>query len=66
VWFDSERCKRGIDGLSTYRREYDETNKVFKGSPVKDWATHPADAFQTLALSYGTRHKFGKLERAVA
>uniref|UniRef100_A0A6M3LHC4 Putative terminase n=1 Tax=viral metagenome TaxID=1070528 RepID=A0A6M3LHC4_9ZZZZ len=50
-WFDQTRCQRGIDALSSYRKHYDETNKVFGVSPVHDWSSHGADAFQTLALT---------------
>lgn len=48
-WFDSERCKRGLDALSQYRREYDEKLKIFKVSPLHDWTSHGADALRTRA-----------------
>ena len=51
-WFDAVACDRGIEGLSQYRKEYDDTNKVFRIKPVHDWASHPADAFQTLAIGH--------------
>ncbi len=53
-WFDEVACQYGLDGLSSYRSEYDETNKVQKRTPIHDWASHPADSFQTFALA----HKF--------
>jgi len=56
-WFDKERCNTGIQGLISYRKDYDEKNKVFKLRPVHDWASHPADAFQTLALGFQFRQK---------
>jgi hypothetical protein len=56
-WFDEMACRYGLDGLSSYRSEYDETNRVYKRRPVHDWASHPADAFQTLGLA----HRFKQL-----
>lgn len=53
VWFDAERCKRGIDALRNYRKDYDETREVFRLRPIHDWASHGADAFRTGA-SYQT------------
>jgi phage terminase large subunit len=45
-WFDAERCKRGLEALTQYRREYDEKNRVFKINPLHDWTSHAADAFR--------------------
>jgi hypothetical protein len=59
-WFDEQACRLGIDGLASYRSEFDEKNRVLRAQPVHDWASHPADAFQTLALA----HKFsGMIEK---
>lgn len=46
MWFDAERCARGIDCLRMYRAEYDDKNKVLKPKPLHDWASHGADAFR--------------------
>jgi phage terminase large subunit len=51
-WFDAVSCDRGIEALSQFRKEYNEINKVFKLTPVHDWASHGADAFQTLAIGH--------------
>ena len=56
-WFDKDRCDIGIQGLISYRKDYDEKNKVFKLRPVHDWASHPSDAFQTLALGFQFKKK---------
>lgn len=45
-WIDEERCKRGLEALTQYRREYDEKNKVFKLNPLHDWTSHAADALR--------------------
>ena len=58
-WFDSERCRAGLDALMNYRRDYNERLREFKASPVHDWASHGADAFRGLAV----RHRVPVLER---
>jgi hypothetical protein len=46
------KCQRGIGSLRSYRKEYDEKNQTYHVRPVHDWASHGADAFQTLALGH--------------
>lgn len=52
--FDEEACEEGIAGLDAYRKEWDEKHGVWKSIPLHDWASHPADAFQQLALFHKT------------
>lgn len=40
----------GLNGLSNYRREWDDNRKKFRDEPRHDWASHPADAFRYLAV----------------
>lgn len=47
--FDATACKRGLDALRQYRKEWDETRKVFHDRPLHDWTSHAADAFRYLA-----------------
>lgn len=47
--FDAVRCKDGLEALRQYRADFDEVLKVFRDVPLKNWASHPADAFQVLA-----------------
>lgn len=52
---DDERGKRmelGIDGLKSYRREWDEDLKTFRENPLKDWAEHIGSAWRYLGLSW--------------
>lgn len=51
-WFDAKRCARGIDALENYKKEYDDKKKTFIATPVRDWAKHGADAFETLAMNH--------------
>lgn len=50
-WFDKVRCERGLDGMRQYQKEWDEKRSVFKTTPLHDWASNPADAFRTFAVS---------------
>lgn len=47
--FDAVRCKDGLEALRQYKADYDEVLKVFRDQPLKNWASHPADAFQCLS-----------------
>lgn len=51
-WFDEQRCQRGIEGLRHYRKMFNTRTSEFTGTPVHNWASHPADAFRTLAVRY--------------
>lgn len=49
-YFDADKCRRGIEALRQYRREYDDELKAFKKRPLHDWTSHAADAFRYLAM----------------
>lgn len=51
-YFDKEKCRQGIECLREYKAEWDEEARVFKKSPLHNWASHGADAFRTFALSW--------------
>lgn len=53
VVFDEKKCERGLECLRQYRREWDDDRKVFRDTPLHDWASHGADAFRYLALGVG-------------
>ncbi len=52
LWLDDKRAEHGINGLSSYQYEWDDKKKVFHSTPLHDWASHPADSLQTLALGW--------------
>ena len=56
-WFDSEKCKAGIEALKQYRRDYDEKMKAFRPRPLHDWTSHASDAFRYLAVGMGESPK---------
>lgn len=50
VWFDAEKCARGLQCLRNYRREFDEKRRVFKDKPLHDWTSHAADALRYFCM----------------
>ena len=56
MWFDSEKCERGIDGLIQYRYEWNDTRHTLSPKPLHDWASHPADALRTGAQAGDVTH----------
>ncbi len=49
--FDGQKTAKGLSGLRSYRREFDEEKKVYKDKPLHDWSSHGADAFRELAVN---------------
>lgn len=47
-----DRVDHGIEGLKSYRREWDEDFKTFRENPVKDWAEHIGSAWRYMGLSW--------------
>lgn len=52
TWFDAERCKRGVEALRQYRRDWDEKGKTWRMRPLHDWTSHSADAMRYLVTGY--------------
>jgi hypothetical protein len=50
LWFDKEKCARGIEALKAYRRKYDPILREYSPQPVKDWSTHASDALRYLII----------------
>lgn len=55
--FDHAKCAPGIEALIQYSRKWDEEAKVFHNVAKHDWASHPADAFRTLAMGLPSAYK---------
>jgi hypothetical protein len=48
-----ERCEElGIAALEMYQREWDDDKKMFKANPLHNWASHLADAFRYLSMTW--------------
>lgn len=50
AWFNEEPCRKGLHALRNYRKQYNRAMNEFTGTPVHNWASHPADALRTLAV----------------
>lgn len=53
---DQRTCYDGIEALRAYKREYNETAKVFRDKPLHNWASDGADAFRYLSLVAAQKH----------
>ncbi|MCC7122272.1 MAG: hypothetical protein IT493_12010 [Gammaproteobacteria bacterium] len=51
VVFDEAKTEEGFDGLVNYRRAVSKSTTEESSTIVHDWASHPADAFRTLAVA---------------
>ena len=50
MYFDADRCAKGIDALRQYREKFDEKRGIALG-PLHDWSSHAADAFRYLCAA---------------
>lgn len=51
-YFDADKTYEGYEALKLYRREWDDAKKVFRDTPLHNWASNPADAFRGLAIAW--------------
>ena len=49
---DIPEVEPGLEALRQYQREWDDNRKVFRISPLHNWASNPADAFRMLAVAW--------------
>lgn len=52
AYFDKAKCQVGIEGLKSYRREWDAEMKTFRDNPVKDWSEHIGSAWRYFGLCW--------------
>lgn len=45
------KCDKLIDGLFSYRREFNEKLDMYSDRPVHDWSSHPSDMFRYAAIN---------------
>ena len=51
-WFDELNCEQGINALRSYQREWDDVKRVFRKTPLHNWASHAADSFRYASMAY--------------
>lgn len=61
--FDATACKLGLKHLSEYRPAYDDTNNVYSLNPLRNSATHGADALQTFCMGWMRAFEFEDYQR---
>lgn len=49
-FFDELYCKRGLECIYNYQKEWDDKKQTFKDAPLHDWSSHGADGFGYSAL----------------
>ena len=49
--FNEATCSDGINGLSSYRKEWDEKRGCYKNKPRHDAAEHPSSSFRYFAVA---------------
>jgi hypothetical protein len=50
--FDRTRTKQGVECLRSYRTDWDEKARAFKLTPAHNWASHGADGWRYLSISW--------------
>jgi len=50
--FDKKRTAQGVECLRSYRTEWDEKARAFKQTPAHNWASHGADGWRYLSISW--------------
>jgi hypothetical protein len=50
MWFDAEKCARGVSALQNYRRSWNDGLRTYSDRPLHDWTSHAADALRYWAL----------------
>lgn len=48
--FDAVNCKAGVDALRSYRRVLNQKTNEYGSTPLHDWSSHGANAFEYLAM----------------
>ena len=52
VFRATDEVEEGLDALTSYRQQVEGEGALTKAEPVHDWASHPADAFRTMAEAH--------------
>jgi len=48
AWFDDEVTSEGREALKQYHFNYDSDKRILTSTPVHDWSSHAADAFEII------------------
>lgn len=51
LWIDQTRCKRFVECIKNYQKEWNDKMGEFKASPLHDWSSHAADMLRYWAVT---------------
>jgi hypothetical protein len=51
LWIDQDKCKRFIEAISQYRKEWNDKMGEYKAHPLHDWTSHAADMLRYWAVT---------------
>jgi len=51
LWIDEEKCKRFLEAISQYRKEWNDKMGEYKPHPLHDWTSHAADMLRYWAVT---------------
>lgn len=51
LWIDQEKCKRFLEAISQYRKEWNDKMGEYKPHPLHDWTSHAADMLRYWAVT---------------
>lgn len=60
LWFDDVKCKQLLKCLLNYVKKYNEQYNVYSDQPLHNFASHAADAFRMLGITYTGNTRLSK------
>lgn len=60
LWFDTKNSSRLLKCLENYCKVYNESYNVYSDMPLHNWASHAADAFRMLGITYARSNTYSK------
>jgi phage terminase large subunit len=64
-WIDDQKCKYLLKCLLNYVKRFNEAYNVYSDAPLHNWASHSADAFRMLGLTYSQPQSDGTSLRQI-
>jgi hypothetical protein len=61
MWFDAEKCARGVSALQNYRRSWNDGLRTYSDRPLHDWTSHACFHGNTMVLTRGGTHRISDL-----
>lgn len=65
LWFDNVKCSRLIKCIENYCKVYNEMYNVYSDMPLHNWASHCADAFRMMGITYARTSTYSKTSEEI-